>query len=69
MKHGLTPVATRIEEIHGADPDWDARKDWPWRYWALEPMNKKRRHWVERYAAIFRLPVPSAEIHKSAQCL
>jgi chemotaxis methyl-accepting protein methylase len=53
---GLEPVTTRIEEIHYADPAIDAPKDWPWRYWGLEPLDKTRRNWALRYAAIFREP-------------
>jgi chemotaxis methyl-accepting protein methylase len=55
-QHHLKPIATRIEEIHNAEPERDARRDWPWRYWSLEPMDKTRRRWLERYAAIFRVP-------------
>jgi hypothetical protein len=55
-KYGLTPVATRIEEIHDADPLLDARRDWPWRYWALEPLDRRRKDWIERYATIFQAP-------------
>jgi len=53
---GLQPVTELIEEIHNAEPDLDARRDWPWRYWALEPMDKQKRNWAERYAAIFQVP-------------
>jgi chemotaxis protein methyltransferase CheR len=60
----LTPVTAYIEEIHNADPDLDARKSWPWHYTSLEPMNRRRPDWQERYAAIFRLP-PAVEPAKS----
>jgi chemotaxis methyl-accepting protein methylase len=53
---GLKPITTRIEEIHYADPTIDAPKDWPWNYWGLEPLDKTRRNWAFRYAAIFREP-------------
>jgi chemotaxis methyl-accepting protein methylase len=53
---GLEPVITRIEEIHNADPTIDAPKDWPWKYWGLEPLDKTRKNWTFRYAAIFREP-------------
>ena len=52
----LKPVTAHIEEIHDADPDRDARNTWPWHYTSLEPLDKSRRDWHERYAAIFRLP-------------
>lgn len=57
---GLAPVILRIEEIHDSEPDIDARRYWPWRYFGLEPLNKGRKDWVQRYASIFR--VPKAEI-------
>jgi chemotaxis methyl-accepting protein methylase len=53
---GLKPVTARIEEIHGADPTIDAPKDWPWKYWGLEPLDKGRKNWQFRYASIFREP-------------
>jgi chemotaxis protein methyltransferase CheR len=55
-KFGLIPVLTRIEDIHGADPERDAPTGWPWRYWSLEPLDKNRKDWTERYATIFRIP-------------
>jgi len=51
---GFQPVATRIEEIHNAESHLDARLGWPWNYWGLEPLNKRRGDWVWRYAAIFQ---------------
>lgn len=56
-RFGLIPVRQRIEEIHNADPSLDARRDWPWRYWGLEPFDKRRQDRFERYAAIFRTPL------------
>ena len=53
---GLTPVILRIEEIHDSELNIDARRYWPWRYFGLEPLNKKRKDWMERYASIFRVP-------------
>jgi chemotaxis methyl-accepting protein methylase len=53
---GLQPITTRIEEIHEADPGLDARNGWPWKYWGLEPLDKTRKNWPGRYAAIFRKP-------------
>jgi SAM-dependent methyltransferase len=55
----LEPVLTRIEEIHNADAMLDAPRDWPWKYWGLEPLDKKRRDWALRYSAIFRAPYPA----------
>jgi chemotaxis methyl-accepting protein methylase len=53
---GLQPITTRIEEVHNADPGLDARQGWPWKYWGLEPLDKTRKDWPSRYAAIFRKP-------------
>jgi chemotaxis methyl-accepting protein methylase len=62
-KFNLTPIATRLEEIHNANPERDAPHGWPWRYWSLEPFDKSRKDWVERYATIFRVPVQSRANH------
>ncbi len=56
---GLRPVTSYIEEIHNAEPDFDARTGWPWRYWGLEPIDKARKNWTQRYASMFI--APSAE--------
>jgi chemotaxis methyl-accepting protein methylase len=50
----LTPVALRIEEIHNAAPFLDTPRHWPWKYCGLEPLDKSRADWVQRYAAVFR---------------
>lgn len=55
----LRPVQMRIEEIHNADPNLDARSSWPWRYYGLEPLDKKRKNWVQRYASVFQVPAMS----------
>ena len=52
----LRPVTAYTEEIHDADPELDARKSWPWHYTSLEPLDKSRQDWRERYAAIFKVP-------------
>ncbi len=56
---GLRPVTSYIEEIHNAELDFDARSGWPWRYWGLEPIDKSRKNWTQRYASMFI--APSAE--------
>jgi chemotaxis methyl-accepting protein methylase len=51
----LEPIPTRIEEIH----DWDfldLRYRWPLKYDGLEPLNKGRKDWIQRYAAVLRMP-------------
>jgi len=50
---GWTPVPDLIEEIHNGDPSvW---RDWPWRYWGLEPFDRRRPDWAVRYASFFQL--------------
>lgn len=53
LDSGWTPVRELLEEIHEGDPC--LRRDWPWEYWGLEPLNKKRAEWEVRYAAAFRI--------------
>jgi SAM-dependent methyltransferase len=50
---GWTPVTDLLEEIH--DGDSAVRRDWPWAYWGLEPLDKNRRDWTVRYASAFQL--------------
>jgi SAM-dependent methyltransferase len=50
---GWTPVRESMEELHNGDPS--VRRDWPWRYWGLEPFNRQRRDWSVRYASVFQL--------------
>jgi SAM-dependent methyltransferase len=47
------PVPDLMEEIHEGEPVLGA--DWPWRYWGLEPFNKRRHDWKVRYASAFQL--------------
>lgn len=55
---GWDPVPDRIEEVHNGDPS--VRRDWPWRYWGLEPFDGKRSDWQLRYAALFQVGAPNA---------
>lgn len=50
---GWTPVLDLLEEIHDGDPS--LRRDWPWKYWGLEPFTSKRHDWSVRYASVFQL--------------
>ena len=52
-------VRKLLEEIHDGDPCM--RRDWPWKYWGLEPLNKKRADWEIRYAAAFRIVSPQRQ--------
>ncbi|HEY7000605.1 MAG TPA: CheR family methyltransferase [Candidatus Udaeobacter sp.] len=63
---GWEPVRDLVEEIH--DGDRSVRADWPWAWWALEPLNRKRPDWQTRYAVAFRIggPEPSRTSSSSA---
>jgi SAM-dependent methyltransferase len=50
---GWEPVPELIAEIHNGDPS--VRADWPWQWWGLEPLNRRRHDWQTRYAAAFRI--------------
>lgn len=50
------PVDELLEEIHEGDPI--LRACWPFQYAGLEPLNKTRRDWKQRYAAAFQVPAP-----------
>jgi SAM-dependent methyltransferase len=50
---GWKPVPDLMEEIHGGDPS--VIGDWPWKWWGLEPLNKRRGDWQVRYASGFQL--------------
>src|SRR5213596_1716680 len=50
---GWEPVRELMAEIHNGDPS--VRADWPWEWWGLEPLNRRRRDWQIRYASSFRI--------------
>jgi chemotaxis methyl-accepting protein methylase len=50
---GWEPMRELIVEVH--DGDRSVRADWPWEWWGLEPLNRKRQDWQTRYAAAFRI--------------
>lgn len=47
------PVLELIEDIHEGDPI--LRNDWPFKWWGLEPLNKRSHDWEFRYASVFQL--------------
>jgi chemotaxis methyl-accepting protein methylase len=47
------PVMELLAEIHDGDPL--VRADWPWHWWGLEPLDRRRRDWQTRYAAVFQV--------------
>jgi chemotaxis methyl-accepting protein methylase len=51
---GWKPWPESLEEIH--DGDSSLRHGWPFRYWGLEPIDKRRTDWTLRYASVFQLP-------------
>ena len=53
---GWEPVRELMTEIHDGDPS--VRADWPWKWWGLEPLNRRRHDWQTRYAAAFRIVRP-----------
>jgi SAM-dependent methyltransferase len=56
---GWEPVRELMVEIH--DGDCSVRGDWPWEWWGLEPLNRKRHDWQIRYAAAFRVTSPERQ--------
>jgi SAM-dependent methyltransferase len=53
---GWEPVRELMAEIHNGDPS--VRADWPWQWWGLEPLNRRRQDWQIRYATAFRIVGP-----------
>jgi SAM-dependent methyltransferase len=50
---GWRPIFDLMEEIHEGDPA--LRRDWPCKWWGLEPLDKSRADWKMRYASAFRV--------------
>ncbi len=59
LELGWTPIPELIEEIHNGDPS--VRRDWPWKYWGLEPFDRKKPDWAVRYTSFFQLGKPSTQ--------
>ena len=53
LELGWEPIAELRAEIHDGDPL--VRSDWPWRWWGLEPLDRRRPEWETRYSAAFRI--------------
>jgi chemotaxis methyl-accepting protein methylase len=51
---GWEPVTELLEEIHEGDAS--LRRDWPVYYWGLEPLDRRRKAWQQRYASVFYMP-------------
>ena len=50
---GWRPVRALMEDIHDGDPSM--RDYWPWSYWSVEPLDKRRADWHVRYVSAFQL--------------
>lgn len=57
---GWEPVPELIAEIHNGDPS--VRADWPWEWWGLEPLNRRKQDWQTHYAAVFRIADPTTAV-------
>jgi len=53
LELGWEPITELRAEIHDGDPL--VRSDWPWQWWGLEPLNRRRPEWETRYSAVFRI--------------
>jgi SAM-dependent methyltransferase len=58
---GLEPVLDLVEEIHNGDAT--LIKDWPFKYWGLEPFSTRPPDWRIRYSSAFRVKVPLSQPH------
>ena len=61
LELGWEPIPELRAEIHDGDPL--VRNDWPWRWWGLEPLNRRRPDWETRYSAVFRT---RPDLHRGA---
>jgi len=50
---GWKPMPELMADIHDGDPS--IRADWPWQWWGLEPLDRRRPDWQIRYAAAFQV--------------
>ncbi len=57
---GWKPVPDLLEQIH--DGDQTLRVSWPYKYWGLEPIDRRRRDWKVRYASVFQLGEGSDQV-------
>jgi len=51
---GLVPDEQALEALH--EGDMTLRRGWPFEYWGLEPLNRRRRDFACRYASAFTKP-------------
>lgn len=48
------PLINYIEDVHAGDETMTC--DWPFKYWGLEPIDKKYKKWELRYCSFFQVP-------------
>jgi chemotaxis methyl-accepting protein methylase len=53
LELGWEPIPELRAEIHNGDHL--VRSDWPWQWWGLEPLDRRRPDWETRYTAVFRV--------------
>lgn len=53
LELGWEPIPELRAQIHDGDPL--VRSDWPWHWWGLEPLDRRRPEWETRYSAVFRI--------------
>ena len=53
LELGWEPIPELRAEIHDGDPL--VRADWPWKWWGLEPLDRRRADWDTRYTAVYRI--------------
>lgn len=61
---GWVPVEELLEEIHEGDI---LRNDWPFHYYGLEPLDKRRQDRNVRYATAFQVPLQASESLQKAR--
>jgi chemotaxis methyl-accepting protein methylase len=53
------PIVDLMVDVHDGDPS--VRGDWPWRWWGLEPLDRRRPDWRIRYASVFQVGASTQE--------
>ena len=56
---GWKPVSELWAEIHDGDPS--VRADWPWQWWGVEPIDRRRPDWQARYTCAFQIGTQDSE--------
>lgn len=56
----LEPVTELLKEAHNGDRT--LIKDWPFKYWGLEPFDPERPDWAVRYASVFQVKETDTQV-------